>query len=51
MRELEKLLSNSGDGRVIWTSSITAYNKSFNIDDWQGIKRYFFHLYIYTIHF
>lgn len=41
MRELEKLLSNSGDGRVIWTSSITAYSKSFDIDDWQGIKRYF----------
>lgn len=40
MRELEQLLSNSGDGRVIWTSSITADSKSFNIDDWQGIQRW-----------
>jgi hypothetical protein len=39
MRELEKLLSNSGDGRIIWTSSITAGSSSFKIDDWQGIKR------------
>ncbi|KAI7905187.1 uncharacterized protein BX663DRAFT_502056 [Cokeromyces recurvatus] len=38
MRELEKLLSNSGDGRVIWTSSITAYSNCFDIHDWQGIE-------------
>ncbi|KAI9468265.1 MAG: hypothetical protein EXX96DRAFT_591511 [Benjaminiella poitrasii] len=38
MRELEQLLSNSGDGRVIWTSSITAYNERFDINDWQGIQ-------------
>lgn len=39
MRELENLLEKSGDGRVIWTSSITADSKSFDIDDWQGIQR------------
>lgn len=39
MRELENLLSKSGDGRVIWTSSITASKKNFDIDDWQGVKR------------
>jgi hypothetical protein len=39
MRELEGLLSNSGDGRVVWTSSITASTANFDIDDWQGIKR------------
>lgn len=49
MRELEKLLSNSGDGRVIWTSSITAYSKSFDIDDWQGIKRYFSFIHRYHV--
>lgn len=38
MRELETLLSKSGDGRVIWTSSITANKKNFDIEDWQGIK-------------
>ncbi|KAI8393584.1 uncharacterized protein BYT42DRAFT_551563 [Radiomyces spectabilis] len=38
MRELEQLLSNSGDGRVIWTSSITAEKASFDIEDWQGLK-------------
>ncbi|KAI8071563.1 hypothetical protein BC940DRAFT_233842 [Gongronella butleri] len=38
MRELESLLASSGDGRVIWTSSITASPSSFDIDDWQGIK-------------
>jgi 17beta-estradiol 17-dehydrogenase/3beta-hydroxysteroid 3-dehydrogenase len=38
MRELERLLSNSGDGRVIWTSSITANNDCFNIEDWQGVQ-------------
>ncbi|KAI9361493.1 hypothetical protein BD770DRAFT_317288 [Pilaira anomala] len=38
MRELENLLEKSGDGRVIWTSSITADSKSFNIEDWQGIQ-------------
>ncbi|KAL0075181.1 hypothetical protein F4703DRAFT_1890095 [Phycomyces blakesleeanus] len=38
MREFEGLLSASGDGRVIWTSSITAENDIFDIDDWQGIK-------------
>lgn len=38
-RELESLLDASGDGRVIWTSSITAEKACFNIDDWQGIKR------------
>ncbi|KAI8639728.1 hypothetical protein BD408DRAFT_420990 [Parasitella parasitica] len=38
IRELESLLSKSGDGRVIWTSSITACSSSFDIDDWQGIK-------------
>ncbi|KAL1929449.1 hypothetical protein VTP01DRAFT_1587 [Rhizomucor pusillus] len=37
-RELESLLDASGDGRVIWTSSITAEKACFNIDDWQGIK-------------
>lgn len=39
MRELERLLSDSNDGRVIWTSSITAAKANFDIDDWQGIKR------------
>ncbi|KAI8968272.1 hypothetical protein BDF20DRAFT_827920 [Mycotypha africana] len=38
MRELERLLSHSGDGRVIWTSSVTAKNHCFDINDWQGIK-------------
>lgn len=38
-RELEPLLNASGDGRVIWTSSVTAHKKVFDIDDWQGIKR------------
>ncbi|KAI9005828.1 hypothetical protein CLU79DRAFT_574500 [Phycomyces nitens] len=38
IRELEHLLSASKDGRIIWTSSITADNDSFDIEDWQGIK-------------
>ncbi|KAI9300397.1 hypothetical protein BJ944DRAFT_170888, partial [Cunninghamella echinulata] len=39
MRQLESLLSNSIDGsRVIWTSSSTALNELFDINDWQGIK-------------
>ncbi|KAI9257695.1 hypothetical protein BY458DRAFT_518635 [Sporodiniella umbellata] len=38
MRELEDLMSASGDGRVIWTSSITADSTCFSVDDWQGIK-------------
>ncbi|KAG1441261.1 hypothetical protein G6F56_011563 [Rhizopus delemar] len=38
MRELEDLLDASGDGRVIWTSSITSDITCFNIDDWQGVK-------------
>ncbi|CAO3621456.1 unnamed protein product [Cunninghamella echinulata] len=39
MRQLEPLLSNSIDGsRVIWTSSSTALNELFDINDWQGIK-------------
>lgn len=38
MRELEKVLSNSGDGRVVWTSSLTAWSQFFDINDWQGIK-------------
>ncbi|KAL9538346.1 hypothetical protein MBANPS3_011003 [Mucor bainieri] len=37
MRELEGLLSYTGDGRIIWTSSITAHSKSFDINDWQGV--------------
>ncbi|KAG0166321.1 hypothetical protein DFQ30_007337 [Apophysomyces sp. BC1015] len=37
IRELQQLLSKSGDGRVIWTSSITASGESFNIEDWQGV--------------
>lgn len=40
MRELEGLLSYTGDGRVIWTSSITAHSRSFDINDWQGILWY-----------
>lgn len=40
MRELEDLLAASGDGRVIWTSSITSNKTCFDIEDWQGIKRY-----------
>ncbi|KAI8329141.1 hypothetical protein BC941DRAFT_443575 [Chlamydoabsidia padenii] len=38
MRSFETLLANSKDGRVIWTSSLTADQSSFDIDDWQGIK-------------
>lgn len=38
MRELELLLSSSGDGRVIWTSSNTANYTCFDIRDWQGVK-------------
>ncbi|KAG0743361.1 hypothetical protein G6F57_008157 [Rhizopus arrhizus] len=38
MRELEDLLAASGDGRVIWTSSITSNKTCFDIEDWQGIK-------------
>ncbi|KAI7860886.1 hypothetical protein BDC45DRAFT_563072 [Circinella umbellata] len=37
-RELESLLNNSGDGRVIWTSSLTSEKSTFDIEDWQGIK-------------
>ncbi|ORX56732.1 NAD(P)-binding protein [Hesseltinella vesiculosa] len=38
MRELETLLAASGDGRVIWTSSITADDTCFDMNDWQGVK-------------
>ncbi|KAI8093729.1 uncharacterized protein BX664DRAFT_330441 [Halteromyces radiatus] len=38
MRDLESLLANSKDGRVIWTSSITANDTCFDINDWQGLK-------------
>ncbi|KAI8335654.1 hypothetical protein EDC96DRAFT_524667 [Choanephora cucurbitarum] len=38
MREMEGLLDRSGDGRIIWTSSITAKYDCFDIDDWQGVK-------------
>ncbi|KAI8371112.1 hypothetical protein BD560DRAFT_396154 [Blakeslea trispora] len=38
MREMEDLLDKSGDGRIIWTSSITAKYDCFDIDDWQGIN-------------
>ncbi|KAI8138569.1 hypothetical protein BJV82DRAFT_288139 [Fennellomyces sp. T-0311] len=37
-RELEPLLHRSGGGRVIWTSSVTAEDSMFDIEDWQGIK-------------
>ncbi|KAF7720908.1 hypothetical protein EC973_005783 [Apophysomyces ossiformis] len=36
-RELEPLLSSSGDGRIIWTSSITANGEKFKMEDWQGV--------------
>lgn len=39
MRELEDLLEKSGDGRVIWTSSITADSTCFDIKDYQGVER------------
>ncbi|CAO3636564.1 unnamed protein product [Cunninghamella blakesleeana] len=38
VRELERLLVNSGEGRIIWASSITASSSCFDIKDWQGIK-------------
>ncbi|SAM09774.1 hypothetical protein [Absidia glauca] len=38
MRSFEPLLSNSKDGRVVWTSSLTADGSCFDINDWQGIK-------------
>ncbi|CAO3588862.1 unnamed protein product [Absidia cylindrospora] len=38
MRDLELLLANSKDGRVVWTSSVTADESCFDINDWQGIK-------------
>ncbi|KAI8975984.1 hypothetical protein BDB01DRAFT_853484 [Pilobolus umbonatus] len=38
IRELEEALARSGDGRVIWTSSLTADKEAFQVDDWQGIK-------------
>ncbi|KAI9491457.1 hypothetical protein BDB00DRAFT_833093 [Zychaea mexicana] len=37
-RELESLLHISGEGRVIWTSSLTAEKSVFDIEDWQGIR-------------
>ncbi|KAI9274677.1 hypothetical protein BDA99DRAFT_498218 [Phascolomyces articulosus] len=37
-RELETLLDKSAEGRVIWTSSLTAEKSCFDIEDWQGIK-------------
>ncbi|KAJ8655341.1 hypothetical protein O0I10_009030 [Lichtheimia ornata] len=37
-RELEKELDASGNGRIMWTSSLTAEKRLFNIDDWQGVK-------------
>ncbi|KAI7880676.1 NAD(P)-binding protein [Lichtheimia hyalospora FSU 10163] len=37
-RELENELDASGDGRIMWTSSLTAEKRLFNIDDWQGVK-------------
>ncbi|KAG2219690.1 hypothetical protein INT45_001862 [Circinella minor] len=37
-REIESLLNNSGEGRVIWTSSLTSEKSTFDIEDWQGIK-------------
>jgi 17beta-estradiol 17-dehydrogenase/3beta-hydroxysteroid 3-dehydrogenase len=39
MREFEDLLDKSGDGRLLWTSSITSSKDFFDIEDWQGIKR------------
>ncbi|KAI8097150.1 uncharacterized protein BX664DRAFT_325661 [Halteromyces radiatus] len=45
MRELECLLTkgsagtnNDKGGRVIWTSSSTAFSECFDINDWQGLK-------------
>ncbi|CEG69968.1 hypothetical protein RMATCC62417_05951 [Rhizopus microsporus] len=38
MRELEDLFEKSGDGRVIWTSSITADSTCFDIKDYQGVE-------------
>ncbi|KAG0187532.1 hypothetical protein DFQ28_006224 [Apophysomyces sp. BC1034] len=38
MRELEQHLANSGDGRVVWTSSVTSDRSCFDLEDWQGIN-------------
>ncbi|OZJ04539.1 hypothetical protein BZG36_03996 [Bifiguratus adelaidae] len=37
IRALEELLQKSGEGRVIWTSSITSKHEEFSLDDWQGV--------------
>ncbi|RUS15325.1 hypothetical protein BC937DRAFT_92587 [Endogone sp. FLAS-F59071] len=37
IREFEDLLSTSGDGRIIWTSSSTSEKDAFNIEDFQAI--------------
>ena len=38
VRELEQLLSQSGDARVIWFSSTSAEPQMFQLSDWQGLK-------------
>ncbi|KAI8075011.1 hypothetical protein BC940DRAFT_287212 [Gongronella butleri] len=39
MRQLADLLDNATEGgRVIWSSSSTAFSTSFKISDWQGVE-------------